>query len=155
MESDKCCAVFGHREVEEKKVILKDKLYFYFEDMIVNKKVGHFYFGGFGEFDEICREIVTNLKSKYSHIKRYYVCEDYKFIDRPYKRPRWLKDEDYDQFIYFDMRYTGFNKRIYFRNCEIIDHSDYAVFYIRYKKNSGAYKAFEYARRKEIEIIQA
>ncbi|MBQ8430925.1 MAG: hypothetical protein IJX26_03175, partial [Clostridia bacterium] len=67
MESDKCCAVFGHREVDEKKVILKDKLYFYFEDMIVNKKVGHFYFGGFGEFDEICREIVTNLKSKYSH----------------------------------------------------------------------------------------
>lgn len=44
------------------------------------------------------------------------------------KRPKWLKDEDYEAFECFDMRYTGFYQRIYFRNCEIIDHSDYCVF---------------------------
>ena len=67
-------------------------------------------------------------KKKYTRIKRVYVCEFYKYIEKPSKRPKWLKDEDYEVFEYFDMRYTGFYQRIYFRNCEIIDHSDYCVF---------------------------
>ena len=51
-------------------------------------------------------------KKKYTRIKRVYVCEFYKYIEKPSKRPKWLKDEDYEVFEYFDMRYTGFYKRI-------------------------------------------
>ena len=65
-------------------------------------------------------------------------------------RSRWLKDENYEAFDYFDMKYTGFYSRIYFRNCEIIDHSDYCVFCVdENADNSGALKALKYAKKKK------
>ena len=52
------------------------------------------------------------------------------------------------------MNYTGFYKRIYFRNCEIIDHSDICVFCVdETAEYSGAKKSPEYARRKHKEYI--
>lgn len=98
----------------------------------------------------MCWKIVTYYKKQYSYIERIYVCEDYKFIDRPHKRPNWLRDENYEEFIYLDISYTGFYKRIYFRNCEMINQSDYIIFYVTNNvSNSGAYKALEYAKRKK------
>ena len=145
--------VFGHRDMTFTKQDEID-IYNLFEDFIVNKKVGIFYFGGFGTFDSVCHSITTKLKEKYLFIKRVYVCEDYKFISRPHKRPKWLKDEDYEAFEYFDMRYTGFYQRIYFRNCEIIDHSDICVFCVdETAEYSGAKKALEYARRKKKDFV--
>lgn len=147
------CCVFGHRDItlDEKD---RELLYNIFEDMIVNKNIYIFLFGGFGAFDDFCHQIITELKKKYPHIKRVYVCEDYKFISRPYKRPKWLKDEDYEAFEYYEMKYTGFYKRIYFRNCEIIDHSDYCIFFAdKNMENSGAVKALKYAQQKNKTII--
>lgn len=104
-------------------------------------------FGGFGDFDNFCHEIISELKKKYTRIKRVYICEDYKFISRPHKRPKWLKDEDYEAFEYYEMKYTGFYKRIYFRNCEIIDHSDYCVFCVdENSEHLEAIKALKYAK---------
>ena len=147
------CCIFGHREIEvtnELTLRLKNV----FVDLIVNKKVKNFFFGGFGEFDDLCHRIITELKEKYSYIKRVYVCEDYKFIDRPQKRPKWLTNNDYEEFTYFNMRYTGFYQRIYFRNCEIINNSVYCVFYVDInKKYSGAKKALEYAIKKKKEYV--
>lgn len=147
------CCVFGHRDIEEN-FELPRRLYYLFEDFILHKNIDTFYFGGFGDFDSLCHEIVTELKEKYPHIQRVYVFDDYKYISRPRKRPKWLKDEDYESFEYFDMSYTGFYKRIFFRNCEIINHSDICVFYVDTSKTkSGALKALEYAKRKKKEII--
>lgn len=40
------------------------------------------------------------------------------------------------------MKYTGFYSRIYFRNCEIINHSDFCVFCVdETAEYSGAKKA--------------
>ena len=144
--------VFGHRDMTFTE---QNEIYIYnlFDYFIVNKRVGIFNFGGFGDFDDFAHKVVTKLKEKYPFIKRVYICEDYKFISRPHKRPKWLKDEDYEVFEYFDMRYTGFYQRIYFRNCEIIDHSDYCVFCVdETAEYSGAKKALEYAKRKKKEI---
>ena len=134
----------------------KDKieLYSLFEDFVLNKGVGIFLFGGFGNFDDFCHEVVTDLKEKYTFIKRVYICEDYRFVARPSKRPAWLKDEDFEEFDYYAMRYTGFYQRIYFRNLEIIEHSDFCVFYVdENRQNSGAGKALEYAKRKKKVLI--
>ena len=73
------------------------------------------------------------------------MCEDYKFIDRPKKRPVWLKQENYEDFIYLDLDFDWWYKRIYYRNCAMIDRSDIVVFYVEPKENSGAYKAYKYA----------
>ena len=145
--------VFGHRDYIATQ---QDELFLYnlFEDYILNKNVGIFYFGGFGNFDDICHKVITKLKEKYLFIKRIYVCEDYSFINRPHKRPKWLTNQDYEEFVYFETRYTGFYKRIYFRNCEIIDRSDYCIFCVNEnKKFSGALKAFEYAKRKKKDFL--
>ena len=147
------CAVFGHSEIEvtyELKVSLKDT----FIDLIANKNVGIFYFGGFGEFDKLCWEIVTELKqTMFPHIKRIYVCENETYVNRPHKRPKWLKKEDYEEIIYFSLRFDYWYTRIYYRNIEIIDHSDFNVFYIRNTKNSGVYKVYKYAKKHKKNII--
>ena len=147
------CCVFGHRDMtfDEKD---RELLYNLFEYMIVNKNIYIFLFGGFDDFDDLAHKVATKLKEKYPFIKRVYICEDYEFISRPHKRPKWLKDEDYEVFEYFDMRYTGFYQRIYFRNCEIIDHNNYCVFCVDENvEYSGAKEALEYAKRKKKEII--
>ena len=147
------CCIFGHREITVTQNLI-NKLKEVFENLIINKKVNCFLFGGFGEFDDLCYKVVTQLKQKYLNIKRIYVCEDYKFIDRPQKRPKWLISEDYEKFEYFEMRYTGFYQRIYFRNLEIIKNSNYCVFYVDVNKNSsGANKALKYAKKLKKEII--
>ena len=144
----KICTFFGHREIRLTDELI-GKLKKRILDLIKNG-FDIFYFGGFGDFDELCWKIVTYYKKQYSYIKRIYVCEDYKFIDRPHKRPNWLRDENYEEFIYLDISYTGFYKRIYFRNCEMINQSDYIIFYVTNNvSNSGAYKALEYAKRKK------
>lgn len=73
----------------------------------------------------------------------------FNMIIRPHKRPRWLKDKDYEAFEYYEMKYTGFYKRIYFCNCEIIDHSDYCVFCVdENSKHLEAIKALKHSKRK-------
>lgn len=70
------------------------------------------------------------------------------------KRPKWIKNEDYERFVYMNIDYTGFYKRIYFRNCEIVKKSDYIVFYIRNTINSGAYKTYQYAQNQRKIVIE-
>ena len=149
MDNDIYCCVFGHRKIEIENQFVKN-LKETFKDFIINKKVNCFLFGGFGEFDDLCYRIITELKQNYPHIKRIYVCEDYKYIDRPQKRPKWLTQEDYEEFTYYETRYTGFYQRIYFRNIEIINNSNFCVFYVDVNKNySGAKKVLEYAIKKK------
>ena len=148
----KTCSFFGHREISVTKE-LKQKLRVIIENLITFENFVIFFFGGFGEFDNLCHEIVTELKNKYSFVKRIYVCEDYNFVDRPHKRPKWLAKEDYEEFIYLDMRYTRFYQRIYFRNIEMIEQSDFILFYVINTENSGAYKTMQYAKRKKKTFI--
>lgn len=142
------CSIFGHKRILVTAQLEKD-LYQLFEWLILEKDINIFYFGGFSDFDDLCYKVVTELKTKYPFIKRVYVFEDYKFINRPQKRPQWFHAEDYEALEYFETVYTGFTKRIYFRNCEIIDRSDVVVFYVNHTENSGAYKAIQYATRKK------
>ena len=55
-----------------------------------------------------------------------------------------MQDEDYEQFIYLALSYDYWYTRIYYRNCAMIDRSDYVVFYAEERENSGAYKALRY-----------
>lgn len=148
----KTCSFFGHREIIVTKE-LKQKLRDIIENLITKENFVIFFFGGFGEFDNLCHEIVTKLKNKYSFVKRIYVCEDYNFVDRPHKRPKWLTKKDYEEFIYLDMRYTGFYQKIYFRNIEMIEQSDFILFYVNNTENSNAYKTMQYAKRKKKTFI--
>ena len=148
---NKTCSFFGHREIEITPE-LKQKLYSIIEDLIVNKNFVYFYFGGFGDFDSLCHEIVSELKVKFPHIKRIFCLADPRH-QRISKRPKWLLSQDYEDFVYFDMPFDWWFQRIYYRNVEIIDRSDFIIFYVKNTTNSGAYKAMQYATKKNLTFI--
>lgn len=140
----KACSFFGHRQVE-KTEYLKE----YIQKTVVKlieQGCEIFYFGGYGEFDDLCYEIVTELKQKYLNIKRVFCVIDEKQLN-PLKRPKWLANRIYEDYVYFYLKYDYWYTKIYFRNCEIVNHSDFIVFYAREEENSGAYKIYKYARK--------
>ncbi|MGN0961047.1 MAG: hypothetical protein ACI4PF_02465 [Christensenellales bacterium] len=101
-------------------------------------------------FDELAWKIVTELKLKYQHIKRIFCLSDSKY---QIKRPIWLSSQDYEEFIYLDLEFDWWYKRIYYRNIEMINRSDIVIFYVNHTENSGAYKCLKYAFSKKKIII--
>ena len=151
MEIHKICSFFGHREIEVTKELIKE-LKYKIEDLVVNENVVIFYFGGFGMFDELCWKVVTELKLNHHYIKRIFCLSDPRHL-RVNKRPRNLRNEDYEDFIYLDLDFDWWYQRIYYRNVEMIKQSDFVIFYVKNTSNSGAYKAYQYAVRKKKNIV--
>lgn len=145
------CSVFGHSKIEITDN-LKEKIYLTFENLIKQENVGYFYFGGFGQFDGLCRQIITDLKEKYTNIKRIFCLSDPRH-QRISKRPKWLKNEDYEEIIYLDLDFDYWYTRIYYRNLEMVKRSDFIVFYVNHSEKSGAYKILQYAKKKKKEFI--
>ena len=147
----KSCSVFGHSKIEITKE-LENNLKYTFEMLITQENVKYFYFGGLGEFDDLCWQVVTELKKTNSEIYRIFCVSDPRH-QRLSKRPKWLKDENYEEIIYLDLNFDYWYNRIYYRNCEIINRSDFVVFYVNHTEQSGAYKALKYAIKKKKQII--
>ncbi len=78
-------AFIGHRTINKTEAI-KDKLKKVVENLIVNENADTFLFGSKSEFNTLCYDVVTELQSKYSLIRRVYVRAEYKFISEEYKR---------------------------------------------------------------------
>jgi len=143
----KTLSFFGHSTIEITDTLKKD-LRNLIRQKITQENYGVFLFGGFGKFDELAWEIVSELKKEYPHIKRIFVLTEEKHLKK-YKRPKYLKDEDYEEFIYLQLQYNGFRTRIYYRNIEMINISDFVIFYVNNTLNSGAYKIYKYAKLKK------
>ncbi|MBO5102576.1 MAG: hypothetical protein J6C13_00610 [Clostridia bacterium] len=136
----KICSFFGHREVNLTKseiIKLKDLII----TLVKEKGFNIFLFGGFGEFDALCLKLVTELKEEYPNIKRIYCLENEKYLKKKYKLNNF-----YDEVIYLPVDFDYWYTRIYYRNIEIIKHSDLIVFYAEERKDSGAYKALKFAK---------
>lgn len=146
----KTCSVFGHSKIEITNE-LEIKLFETCKELI-EKGYVYFYFGGFGMFDELCHKVVSKLKEINNHIKRVFCLSDPRHL-RTSKRPIWLKNEDYEEFVYLDLEFDWWYQRIYYRNCAMIDKSDIVLFYIEERENSGAYIAYKYAKQKKKKII--
>lgn len=142
---EKICSFFGHRDVN-----MTDRLYAMTTSEIVNAvELGYctFYFGGYGDFDRLCHEIVTKIKNENPELKirRLYCVSQERYLR---KNVRYFNREDYDEIIYLIPSFVGWYKSIYFRNCAMIDRSDIIIFYAERKEVSGAYKAYIYAKKR-------
>lgn len=152
----KICCFIGHRMFNVSK--FKEKLTELVERLIAKEGVSTFLFGSRSEFNYECFSIVKDLKEKYNHIKLVYVRAE---MER-------LTDVDevsilgqYDE-TYFSSYAINAGKYCYIRrNEEMIDKSDYCVFYYNpeyIKKrnvptNSGTEIAYNYAKSMNKEII--
>ncbi len=160
------CCFFGHRKIGETEK-LKINLYQIIEDLIVDEKVDTFFFGSKSEFNRLCLKTVTELKQKYSHIKRIYVRSEYQHIGNEYKA--YLL-ETYEE-TYFPQNIQNSAKASYVeRNYEMIKNSNFCVVYYDknylppkrknkrsgltdYQPKSGTAVAYNYAVKKKCKII--
>ena len=148
---NKICSFFGHRKIENKEELYQT-VSCLVEKLIAEKGYDVFLFGGFGEFDELCYNIVSCLKERYSAIKRVYCVHDEKYL-LEHRRSAYLSAMDYEEFIYFPLSYDYWYTRIYYRNCEMIEKSDFVIFYAENRQSSGAYKALAYAKKRKKEYL--
>ena len=153
MELHTCC-FFGHREINETEE-LKTKLYEIIEKPICEKQVDTFLFGSKSRFNSLCRELVTEIKEKYPHIKRIYVRAEYPDINEQYTN--YLLEFFEDTYYPEHIRNSG--KAAYIeRNYEIIDNSHYCIVYYDEQgapttRKSGTKIALDYAVIKGKQII--
>lgn len=159
---NKACCFIGHRKIE-KTTELRDRLSDAIEDLIKSKNVSQFFFGSKSQFDDFCYKIVSELKEKFPHIKRVYVRSAFHHI------PDWYENsllEHYED-TYFPEHMEKAGKASYVeRNQEMINKSDYCIFYydekylpprrknsrrdlFDYQPKSGTGVAYEYAMKKK------
>jgi len=152
----------GHRVIQENEELVSLLKQTILE--LINKGVTDFLFGSKSMFDDLSWRIVTELKEKYTFIKRIYVRSSYQHIDNAYEN--YLL-ERYEQ-TYFPPKLQNAGKYSYVeRNYEMIDKSTYCIFYynqnyvaqakrpykhdkiLQKNRRSGTKIAYEYALKKK------
>ncbi len=144
----KACSFFGHRNIMVTQPLI-DELKRLIEVLIKNNDFGVFYFGEFGQFDDICYQVVTELKNIYPHIQRVYISPDEKSLSKH----KIKGDKEYEFQTIFALKFNWWYQRIYYRNVSIIDNSDYVIFFVAKNIESGAYKAMQYATKNKKEYL--
>ena len=151
----KTCCFIGHREINVTDE-LKEKLRVVIECLIVDENIDTFLFGSKSQFDDLCYDIVTEIKKKYPHIKRIFVRAEYPYIDESYVAYLLKSYED----TYFPKSVLGAGKASYVkRNCEMIENSRFCIVYYKEDytpkgRKSGTKIAFDYAEKKKKTIIR-
>jgi uncharacterized phage-like protein YoqJ len=149
------CCFLGHRKINETED-LRLKLVELVEQLIVKEKVDTFLFGSKSRFNSLCFEVVSEIKEKYSHIKRVYVRAEYPYISEDYQN--YLL-ESYEK-TYYPEKLINAGKAIYIeRNYEMIDKSEFCIVYYNEKstptvRKSGTKIALEYAEKRCKKIIR-
>lgn len=103
--------------------------------------------GGQGHFDKAAAVIVHRLKKNYPQIKSVLVM--------PYRDFKVFNDRLFDEIIYpfeaHTFSYYTYKSGIPERNRWLVDHSSVAVCYVY--RSGGAAKTLDYAKRKQLHII--
>ena len=170
MQKHNIVCFIGHRKIERTNC-LEDEVFKVVEDLIVSRNVDTFLFGSRSEFNDLCYEIVSKLKeNRHANIKRIYVRGEYQYIDDRYKEVYFLKGFEES---YLSKKCKVGSKASYLqRNYEMIDKSDFCVFYFDknyipeqkelfnkgickgfLKRTSGTKLAFDYAVKRKKKII--
>lgn len=154
MKENTCCFI-GHRTINETDE-LRTKITEAVERLITDENVDTFLFGSKSRFNDLCLELVTELKEKHTHIKRIYVRAEFPVINEEYK-DYLLKF--YDD-TYFSEKIICSGSAAYVeRNYEMINNSKYCIVYYDEShapatRKSGTKIALDYAIKKEKCIIE-
>ncbi len=145
------CCFIGHRKTENKPY-LYERIKKCVIDLINNENITTFLFGSRSQFNDLCLEVVTELKGIYPDIIRVYVRAEYEYISADYEI-YLLKF--YDK-TYYAEKARNANRLAYVkRNEELIDASNICVFYYKFDvSHSGTAIAFRYAQRHKKRIIE-
>ena len=113
---------------------------------LICKGCKRFYNGGYGEFDLLCAQRLSEIKKSYPDVESILV--------QPY--PVWYADKAvlrlYDQTLYPRLEGCPQKFAIVYRNRWMVEQSDAAIAYVR-RDWGGAARTLEYARRKGLCIL--
>lgn len=143
---EKVVCFAGHRD-EWRILGIEDKLLKVLEDLI-SKGYNVFYDGGYGAFDNLCVNLILQLKHKYRNIKLIKVLTYYHHNKEKYDLPDF-----YDGSILPDIEEEFYKQKITKRNEWIVDNSDLLVCHIEQTYKSGAYRTVRYAQKQHKPII--
>jgi len=174
MYGKKCCFI-GHRTIEQSDELL-NMLNTTIRRLILEEGVQYFLFGSRSAFDDLCHGIVTELQKEYPHLVRvaytrrseYAVkAEEKEQMERSWSSllKRDVKLKDYDAEVQSERVYSAGKASYVERNREMIDASDFCIFYYNenyappqrkranrdlstYQPKSGTRLAYEYAVQK-------
>lgn len=79
MEKNTCCFL-GHRKIGITNE-LRTKLHTIIEKLMIEENIDTFLFGSKSQFDDLCYQIISELKADYPYIKRIYVRAQCPYID--------------------------------------------------------------------------
>ena len=174
-EIEKKCCFVGHRTITASEK-LTESLTKTIERLIAEEGVKYFLFGSRSEFDDLCHNIVTALKEKHPHIVRVAYTRRSEYAVKAEEKEKmertWasvlktdVKFKDYDAEVQSEKVYSAGKASYVERNQEMIDASDFCVFYYNedyqpprrkrtnrdlstYQPKSGTRLAYEYALQK-------
>lgn len=157
----KTCSFFGHRNTQETPE-LKKRLKELLLVLIEKEGVTTFLFGSASRFDDLCLKMVSEIKKEGFDVKRVYVRSQHRELSVDYKK--YLLTTYDDTVMPCGVEKAGRAAYVE-RNQEMINASDYCVFYynpqymppkrkqskcdlVEYQPQSGTHLAFEYASGK-------
>lgn len=154
MTTSNTVCFFGHRTINETDA-LRNKLYEKIQELIIDENVDTFLFGSKSHFDNLCWELVTQIKEKYPYIKRVYVRAEFPEIHDDYKAYLLKFYED----TYYPQKIIGSGRAVYVeRNCEMINRSRFCIIYcdeaIATTRKSGTKIALDYATKQKKKIFK-
>lgn len=153
MEKEFTCCFTGHRDLPPiKAALIKMKTKKAILELI-EKGVTDFISGGAVGYDILCGEIVLSLKKTYPDIKLHIAvpCKNQEKYYSPEYKKRYnnLLSQSDGVYVLSDHYYSGCMHR---RNKYMVDNSAYLVAYC-VKDSGGTYYTLNYARSKDVEII--
>lgn len=157
------CSFIGHRNVSDRAKVAS-LLMTQLISLIETKSVNTFLFGSRSEFDDICHEVVTELRERYPTIERIaYTCRS-EWACMEYEREEHERGfselmhkavslKGYEGEVEFAQKYNAGKASYIERNQAMIDNSDYCIFYFDedyspQRTRSGTKIAYDYALRK-------
>lgn len=151
----KHCCIIGHR-----KIVINEKLInslkFTILSLIKENNVTCFFFGSKSQFNDLCYDIIAEIKKTHKRIKRVYVRAEYPHISKEYEN---YLSSFYEETFYYNKELSSCHLNYIKRNEVMINKSDYCLFFcdLNYtpakKTKSGTILAYEYALKKNKNII--
>ena len=149
----------GHRKIKVTKKLTNELTMLICS--LIKDGVTNFNFGSHSQFNDLCYNIVSNLKKQHPSIQRIHYCVAYENYTNAGINNLYEKEIDCESAIK-----AGKNSYL-IRNQEMIDNSDICVFYydenyrppqhekglLPYQSKSGTATAFHYAKNKNKDII--
>lgn len=147
---EKICAFFGHAHICEDE---KDIEFLYketkkqIENLILNEDISIFWYGGYGEFDQLAVKAFCEVQEKYPHIKIWLILAYVSQLHR--NEPFFI----FNDFIYLpELETVPKRFAIRRRNDWMSKNCDFVISYV-YAETGGAYEALKVAQRAKKTII--